>query len=272
MPISDGGAHVEAAVEAAANRPHGTTCPPPGSRLCARRSPRSLERTDGWAGFPRTRVVDPCANPIMSSRPQRWPTRWTQVSTGPRLPDVRASSRSPALAPVPVPLRDSNDLPIDVAELDRPVSPQRTMLLNHQLRRTPVRRQAPDPEDCARDRRARQRHVTLCVLSDDVYWRQYDPWVVGGRPPYGKHGNASVLDLTLADRTILLYAWSKSTRWTGLAARLSASSRPPREPITRCQSTRSSCTSGVHQYAAIAARDWPRRGGADVAEFRTRAT
>jgi aspartate aminotransferase len=160
--------------------------------------------------------------------------------------------------PVPVPLRESNDFRIDVAELERLITP-RTRLLIINSPHNPCG-SALTREDCAAIAELAQRH-DLVVLSDEVYWAIR----------YGQK-HASVLDFDgMADRTILLDGWSKTYAMTGW--RLGFGVFPPAlvEPITRLAINSVSCTSAFSQYAAIAALDGPQGGVAQmVAEFRRR--
>jgi aspartate/methionine/tyrosine aminotransferase len=160
--------------------------------------------------------------------------------------------------PVPVPLRESNGFRIDVAELERLITPRsRLLIINspHNPCGSALTR-----EDCAAIAELAQRH-DLVVLSDEVYWAIR----------YGA-GHASVLDFDgMADRTVLLDGWSKTYAMTGWRLGFGVFPSALVEPVTRLTINSVSCTSAFSQYAAIAALDGPQDGVAEmVAEFRRR--
>jgi len=160
--------------------------------------------------------------------------------------------------PVPVPLREGNGFRVDVAELERLITPRSRLLIVNSPH-NPCG-SALTREDCAAIAELAQRH-DLVVLSDEVYWAiRYGP------------GHASVLDFDgMADRTVLLDGWSKTYAMTGWRLGFGVFPSALVEPVTRLAINSVSCTSAFSQYAAIAALDGPQDGVAEmVAEFRRR--
>jgi len=159
---------------------------------------------------------------------------------------------------VPVPLRESNGFRVDVAELERLITPRsRLLIINspHNPCGSALTR-----EDCAAIAELAQRH-DLLVLTDEVYWAiRYG----------GTH--VSVLDFDgMAERTILLDGWSKTYAMTGWRLGFGVFPAPLVEPVTRLAINSVSCTSAFSQYAAIAALEGPQDAVVEmVAEFRRR--
>jgi len=157
-----------------------------------------------------------------------------------------------------VPLRESNGFRVDVAELERLITPRsRLLIINspHNPCGSALTR-----EDCAAIAELAQRH-DLIVLSDEVYWAiRYG----------GTH--VSVLDFDgMAERTILLDGWSKTYAMTGWRLGFGVFPAPLVEPVTRLAINSVSCTSAFSQYAAIAALEGPQDAVMEmVAEFRRR--
>jgi aspartate/methionine/tyrosine aminotransferase len=170
--------------------------------------------------------------------------------------------------PVPVPLREGNGFRIDVAELERLVTPRSKLLIINSPH-NPCG-SALTREDCAAIAEIAQRH-DLLVLSDEIYWAiRYPPQgSTGGSSP---RGHASVLEFDgMADRTILLDGWSKTWAMTGWRLGFGVFPAPLVEPVTRLAINSVSCTSAFSQYAAIAALNGPwDTVSAMVAEFRRR--
>ena len=249
---------VEAAVEALRS---GQThyVPAPGIPALREAVAAFLERTGRMRVPPDRVVVTPGAKPIMFFTILALAGPGDEVLyPDPGFPMYESITSFAGATPVPVPLRESNDFRIDVAELERLITP-RTRLLIINSPHNPCG-SALTREDCAAIAELAQRH-DLVVLSDEVYWAIR----------YGQK-HASVLDFDgMADRTILLDGWSKTYAMTGW--RLGFGVFPPAlvEPITRLAINSVSCTSAFSQYAAIAALDGPQDGVAQmVAEFRTR--
>src|SRR5580700_10160605 len=231
-----------------------------------------LDRTGRLRGLSPDRVVvTPGAKPIMFFTILALAGPGDEVLyPDPGFPMYESITSFAGATPVPVPLRESNDFRIDVAELERLITP-RTRLLIINSPHNPCG-SALTREDCAAIAELAQRH-DLVVLSDEVYWAiRYDRGVGGGSSPLRQAGHASVLDFDgMADRTILLDGWSKTYAMTGW--RLGFGVFPPAlvEPITRLAINSVSCTSAFSQYAAIAALDGPWQPVDDmVAEFRRR--
>ena len=249
---------VEAAVEALRS---GQThyVPAPGIPALREAVAAFLERTGRMRVPPDRVVVTPGAKPIMFFTILALAGPGDEVLyPDPGFPMYESITSFAGATPVPVPLRESNDFRIDVAELERLITP-RTRLLIINSPHNPCG-SALTREDCAAIAELAQRH-DLVVLSDEVYWAIR----------YGQK-HASVLDFDgMADRTILLDGWSKTYAMTGW--RLGFGVFPPAlvEPITRLAINSVSCTSAFSQYAAIAALDGPQDGVAQmVAEFRRR--
>ena len=249
---------VEAAVEAL-RAGHTHYVPAPGIPALREAVAAFLERTGRMRVPPDRVVVTPGAKPIMFFTILALAGPGDEVLyPDPGFPMYESITSFAGAAGVPVPLRESNGFRIDVAELERLITP-RTRLLIINSPHNPCG-SALTREDCAAIAGLAQRH-DLVVLSDEVYWAIR----------YG-HQHASVLDFDgMADRTILLDGWSKTYAMTGW--RLGFGVFPPAlvEPVTRLAINSVSCTSAFSQYAAIAALDGPQDGVAQmVTEFRTR--
>ncbi|HTU77118.1 MAG TPA: pyridoxal phosphate-dependent aminotransferase [Trebonia sp.] len=249
---------VEAAVEALrAGQTH--YVPAPGIPALREAVAAFLERTGRMQVSPDRVVVTPGAKPIMFFTILALAGPGDEVLyPDPGFPMYESITSFAGATPVPVPLRESNGFRIDVAELERLVTPRsRLLIINspHNPCGSALTR-----ADCAAIAELALRH-DLVVLSDEVYWAIR----------YG-HEHASVLDFDgMADRTILLDGWSKTYAMTGW--RLGFGVFPPAlaEPITRLAINSVSCTSAFSQYAAIAALDGPQDAVAQmVTEFRTR--
>jgi aspartate aminotransferase len=249
---------VEAAVEAL-RAGHTHYVPAPGIPPLREAVAAFLERTGRMRVPPDRVVVTPGAKPIMFFTILALAGPGDEVLyPDPGFPMYESITSFAGAVPVPVPLRESNGFRIDVAELERLITP-RTRLLIINSPHNPCG-SALTPEDCAAIAGLAQRH-DLVVLSDEVYWAI----------TYGQQ-HASVLDFDgMADRTILLDGWSKTYAMTGW--RLGFGVFPPAlvEPVTRLAINSVSCTSAFSQYAAIAALDGPQEGVAQmVTEFRAR--
>src|SRR6201996_1165976 len=231
-----------------------------------------LDRTRRLPGVSPDRVVvTPGAKPIMFFTILALAGPGDEVLyPDPGFPMYESITSFAGAVPVPVPLRESNGFRIDVAELERLITP-RTRLLIINSPHNPCG-SALTREDCAAIAELAQRH-DLVVLSDEVYWAiRYDREVAGGSSPLKKGEHASVLDFDgMADRTILLDGWSKTYAMTGWRLGFGVFPAALVEPITRLTINSVSCTSAFSQYAAIAALDGPQDGVAQmVTEFRAR--
>ena len=274
---------IEAAVEAL-RAGHTHYVPAPGIPALREAVAAFLERTGRMRVPPDRVVVTPGAKPIMFFTILALAGPGDEVLyPDPGFPMYESITAFAGARPVAVPLRESNGFRIDVAELERLITP-RTRLLIINSPHNPCG-SALTREDCAAIAELAQRH-DLVVLSDEVYWAiRYDQGVVGGqggwgmgaphaegRSPLRQAGHASVLDFDgMANRTILLDGWSKTYAMTGW--RLGFGVFPPAlvEPVTRLAINSVSCTSAFSQYAAIAALDGPQDGVAEmVAEFSRR--
>ncbi|MFZ0080978.1 MAG: pyridoxal phosphate-dependent aminotransferase [Trebonia sp.] len=261
---------VEAAVEALRTG-HTHYVPAPGIPALREAVAAFLERTGRMRVSPDRVVVTPGAKPIMFFTILALAGPGDEVLyPDPGFPMYESITSFAGATPVPIPLRESNDFRIDVAELERLITP-RTRLLIINSPHNPCG-SALTREDCAAIAELAQRH-DLVVLSDEVYWAiRYERGIAGAPSPLRQAGHASVLDFDgMADRTILLDGWSKTYAMTGW--RLGFGVFPPAlvEPITRLAINSVSCTSAFSQYAAIAALDGPQDGVAQmVAEFRRR--
>jgi len=249
---------VEAAIEAL-RAGHTHYVPAPGIPALREAVAAFLERTGRMRVPPDRVVVTPGAKPIMFFTILALAGPGDEVLyPDPGFPMYESITSFAGATGVPVPLRESNGFRIDVAELERLITP-RTRLLIINSPHNPCG-SALTREDCAAIADLAQRH-DLVVLSDEVYWAIR----------YG-HQHASVLDFDgMADRTILLDGWSKTYAMTGW--RLGFGVFPPAlvEPVTRLAINSVSCTSAFSQYAAIAALDGPQDGVAQmVTEFRAR--
>jgi aspartate aminotransferase len=249
---------IEAAVEALhAGQTH--YVPAPGIPALREAVAAFLEQTGRIRVTPDRVVVTPGAKPIMFFTILALAGPGDEVLyPDPGFPMYESITSFAGAVPVPVPLRESNGFRIDVAELDRLITPRsRLLILNSP--HNPCG-SALTSEDCAAIAELAQRH-DLVVLSDEVYWAiRYGP------------EHASVLDFDgMADRTVLLDGWSKTYAMTGW--RLGFGVFPPAlvEPVTRLAVNSVSCTSAFSQYAAIAALGGPQDGVREmVAEFRRR--
>ena len=248
----------EAAVEAL-RAGHTHYVPAPGIPALREAVAAFLERTGRMRVSPDRVVVTPGAKPIMFFTILALAGPGDEVLyPDPGFPMYESITSFAEAVPVPVPLRESNGFRIDVAELERLITPRsRLLIINspHNPCGSALTR-----EDCAAIAELAHRH-DLIVLSDEVYWAiRYGP------------GHNSVLDFDgMADRTILLDGWSKTYAMTGW--RLGFGVFPPAlvEPVTRLTINSVSCTSAFSQYAAIAALEGPQDGVAEmVAEFRRR--
>ena len=249
----------EAAVEAL-RAGHTHYVPAPGIPALREAVAAFLERTGRMRVSPDRVVVTPGAKPIMFFTILALAGPGDEVLyPDPGFPMYESITSFAEAVPVPVPLRESNGFRIDVAELERLITPRsRLLIINspHNPCGSALTR-----EDCAAIAELAHRH-DLVVLSDEVYWAIR----------YGPGHTNSVLDFDgMADRTILLDGWSKTYAMTGW--RLGFGVFPPAlvEPVTRLAINSVSCTSAFSQYAAIAALEGPQDGVAEmVAEFRRR--
>jgi aspartate/methionine/tyrosine aminotransferase len=274
---------VEAAVEAL-RAGHTHYVPAPGIPALREAVAAFLERTGRMRVSPDRVVVTPGAKPIMFFTILALAGPGDEVLyPDPGFPMYESITSFAGAVPVPVPLRESNGFRIDVAELERLITP-RTRLLIINSPHNPCG-SALTREDCAAIAGLAQRH-DLVVLSDEVYWAiRYDRGAAGGqgergagapragRPsPLRQAGHASVLDFDgMADRTILLDGWSKTYAMTGWRLGFGVFPAALVEPVTRLAINSVSCTSAFSQYAAIAALDGPQDGVAQmVTEFRAR--
>jgi aspartate/methionine/tyrosine aminotransferase len=191
-------------------------------------------------------IVTPGAKPIMFFTIMALCAEGDEVLyPDPGFPMYESITAFSGAVPVPVPLRESNELRIDTGELAGLITDRSKLLIinsPHNPCGSSLTR-----EDCEAIAEIAQRH-DLTVLSDEVYWAIR----------YGQQPHASVLDVDgMADRTILLDGWSKTFAMTGW--RLGFGVFPPAlvEPVTRLVINSVSCTSAFSQYAAAAALTGP---------------
>jgi aspartate aminotransferase len=236
---------VEAAVEAMrAGQTH--YVPAPGIPPLREAVAGFLDRTGRMQTSPDRVVVTPGAKPIMFFTIMALCGPGDEVLyPDPSFPMYESITGLAGAVGVPIPLRESNDFRIDIAELERLIT-ERSKLLIINSPHNPCG-SALTRSDCEAIAEIAQRY-DLVVLSDEVYWAIR----------YGDRPHASVLDVDgMADRTILLDGWSKTFAMTGW--RLGFGVFPPAlvEPVTRLVINSVSCTSAFSQYAAIAALDGP---------------
>ena len=248
----------DAAVEAL-RAGHTHYVPAPGIPALREAVAAFLERTGRMRVAPDRVVVTPGAKPIMFFTILALAGPGDEVLyPDPGFPMYESITSFADAVPVPVPLRESNGFRIDVAELERLITPRSRLLIVNSPH-NPCG-SALTREDCAAIAELAQRH-DLVVLSDEVYWAiRYGP------------GHASVLDFDgMADRTVLLDGWSKTYAMTGWRLGFGVFPSALVEPVARLAINSVSCTSAFSQYAAIAALDGPQDGVTEmVAEFRRR--
>ena len=249
---------VEAAVDAL-RAGHTHYVPAPGIPALREAVAAFLERTGRMRAAPDRVVVTPGAKPIMFFTILALAGPGDEVLyPDPGFPMYESITSFAGATPVPVPLRESNGFRVDVAELERLITP-RSRLLVINSPHNPCG-SALTREDCAAIAELAQRH-DLVVLTDEVYWAiRYG----------GTH--VSVLDFDgMAERTILLDGWSKTYAMTGWRLGFGVFPAPLVEPVTRLAINSVSCTSAFSQYAAIAALEGPQDAVMEmVAEFRRR--
>jgi len=251
--------HIAEAAVDALRAGHTHYVPAPGIPALREAVAAFLERTGRMRVTPDRVVVTPGAKPIMFFTILALAGPGDEVLyPDPGFPMYESITSFAGATPVPVPLRESNGFRVDVAELERLITPRsRLLIINspHNPCGSALTR-----EDCAAIAELAQRH-DLVVLSDEVYWAiRYGP------------AHASVLDFDgMAERTILLDGWSKTYAMTGWRLGFGVFPAPLVEPATRLAINSVSCTSAFSQYAAIAALEGPQDGVAEmVAEFRRR--
>jgi len=249
---------VEAAVDAL-RAGHTHYVPAPGIPALREAVAAFLERTGRMRVAPDRVVVTPGAKPIMFFTILALAGPGDEVLyPDPGFPMYESITSFAGATAVPVPLRESNGFRVDVAELERLITPRsRLLIINspHNPCGSALTR-----EDCAAIAELAQRH-DLLVLTDEVYWAiRYG----------GTH--VSVLDFDgMAERTILLDGWSKTYAMTGWRLGFGVFPAPLVEPVTRLAINSVSCTSAFSQYAAIAALEGPQDAVMEmVAEFRRR--
>jgi len=251
--------HIAEAAVDALRAGHTHYVPAPGIPALREAVAAFLERTGRMRVAPDRVVVTPGAKPIMFFTILALAGPGDEVLyPDPGFPMYESITSFAGATAVPVPLRESNGFRVDVAELERLITPRsRLLIINspHNPCGSALTR-----EDCAAIAELAQRH-DLLVLTDEVYWAiRYG----------GTH--VSVLDFDgMAERTILLDGWSKTYAMTGWRLGFGVFPAPLVEPVTRLAINSVSCTSAFSQYAAIAALEGPQDGVAEmVAEFRRR--
>jgi len=251
--------HIAEAAVDALRAGHTHYVPAPGIPALREAVAAFLERTGRMRVAPDRVVVTPGAKPIMFFTILALAGPGDEVLyPDPGFPMYESITSFAGATAVPVPLRESNGFRVDVAELERLITPRsRLLIINspHNPCGSALTR-----EDCAAIAELAQRH-DLVVLSDEVYWAiRYG----------GTH--VSVLDFDgMAERTILLDGWSKTYAMTGWRLGFGVFPAPLVEPVTRLAINSVSCTSAFSQYAAIAALEGSQHGAAEmVAEFRRR--
>ena len=251
--------HIAEAAVDALRAGHTHYVPAPGIPALREAVAAFLERTGRMRVTPDRVVVTPGAKPIMFFTILALAGPGDEVLyPDPGFPMYESITSFAGATPVPVPLRESNGFRVDVAELERLITPRsRLLIINspHNPCGSALTR-----EDCAAIAELAQRH-DLLVLTDEVYWAiRYG----------GTH--VSVLDFDgMAERTILLDGWSKTYAMTGWRLGFGVFPAPLVEPVTRLAINSVSCTSAFSQYAAIAALEGPQDAVMEmVAEFRRR--
>jgi aspartate/methionine/tyrosine aminotransferase len=160
--------------------------------------------------------------------------------------------------PRPVPLLESNGFALDLAALERLVTP-RTRLLVFNSPANPTGGVIP-PADLERIAAFAERH-DLFVMADEIYSQiLYE----------GTHASIAALD-GLSARTILIDGFSKTYAMTGWRLGYGVMPEPLAAHVTRLMVNSNSCTASFVQAAGVEAlrgpQDAPR---AMVAEFRRR--
>ena len=251
--------HIAEAAVDALRAGHTHYVPAPGIPALREAVAAFLERTGRMRVAPDRVVVTPGAKPIMFFTILALAGPGDEVLyPDPGFPMYESITSFAGATAVPVPLRESNGFRVDVAELERLITPRsRLLIINspHNPCGSALTRQ-----DCAAIAELAQRH-DLLVLTDEVYWAiRYG----------GTH--VSVLDFDgMAERTILLDGWSKTYAMTGWRLGFGVFPAPLVEPVTRLAINSVSCTSAFSQYAAIAALEGPQDAVMEmVAEFRRR--
>jgi len=251
--------HIAEAAVDALRAGHTHYVPAPGIPALREAVAAFLERTGRMRVAPDRVVVTPGAKPIMFFTILALAGPGDEVLyPDPGFPMYESITSFAGATAVPVPLRESNGFRVDVAELERLITPRsRLLIINspHNPCGSALTR-----EDCAAIAELAQRH-DLLVLTDEVYWAiRYG----------GTH--VSVLDFDgMAERTILLDGWSKTYAMTGWRLGFGVFPAPLVEPVTRLAINSVSCTSAFSQYAAIAALEGPQDAVVEmVAEFRRR--
>ena len=251
--------HIAEAAVDALRAGHTHYVPAPGIPALREAVAAFLERTGRMRVAPDRVVVTPGAKPIMFFTILALAGPGDEVLyPDPGFPMYESITSFAGATAVPVPLRESNGFRVDVAELERLITPRsRLLIINspHNPCGSALTR-----EDCAAIAELAQRH-DLLVLTDEVYWAiRYG----------GTH--VSVLDFDgMAERTILLDGWSKTYAMTGWRLGFGVFPAPLVEPVTRLAINSVSCTSAFSQYAAIAALEGPQDAVMEmVAEFRRR--
>ncbi len=239
-------AHIREAAAAALEAGHTHYVPAPGIPALREAVAAFLERTGRLRTSPDRVVITPGGKPVMFFTILALCGPGDEVLyPNPAFPMYESITAFAGAKPVPVPLREGNDFRIDVAELERLVTPRSKLLIinsPHNPCGSSLTR-----EDCAAIAEIALRH-DLIVLSDEIYWAI--------RYSAGPH--ASVLEFDgMADRTILLDGWSKTWAMTGWRLGFGVFPAPLVEPVTRLAINSISCTSAFSQYAAIAALDGP---------------
>jgi len=248
--------HIAEAAVDALRAGHTHYVPAPGIPALREAVAAFLERTGRMRVAPDRVVVTPGAKPIMFFTILALAGPGDEVLyPDPGFPMYESITSFAGATAVPVPLRESNGFRVDVAELERLITPRsRLLIINspHNPCGSALTR-----EDCAAIAELAQRH-DLLVLTDEVYWAiRYG----------GTH--VSVLDFDgMAERTILLDGWSKTYAMTGWRLGFGVFPAPLVEPVTRLAINSVSCTSAFSQYAAIAALEGPQDAVMEmVAEF-----
>ena len=248
--------HIAEAAVDALRAGHTHYVPAPGIPALREAVAAFLERTGRMRAAPDRVVVTPGAKPIMFFTILALAGPGDEVLyPDPGFPMYESITSFAGATAVPVPLRESNGFRVDVAELERLITPRsRLLIINspHNPCGSALTR-----EDCAAIAELAQRH-DLLVLTDEVYWAiRYG----------GTH--VSVLDFDgMAERTILLDGWSKTYAMTGWRLGFGVFPAPLVEPVTRLAINSVSCTSAFSQYAAIAALEGPQDAVMEmVAEF-----
>ncbi|HAM36323.1 MAG TPA: aspartate aminotransferase [Elusimicrobia bacterium] len=161
---------------------------------------------------------------------------------------------------VPLPIREENDFNLDIAELERLITPKTKLLIIN----SPANPTGGFLEKDALEQIARilAKHPDVMVLSDEIY----------SRILYDKARHHSIAEFPgMKERTIILEGFSKTYAMTGWRLGYAAANKDLVTALARLSTNCHSCTASFAQIAAIEALKGP-QGEVDkmVAEFQRR--